>query len=162
LYVTIIATVLTFVANHNIREDNWPLRRLSTWFTYARETGRNYNPPRYVAGGDAERLKAVRAEYAKQFAARAVLTAGPIPGVSIDINDLGLLSGIALCLLMTIVLVCVAREHENVFLSLYKVRMICSEEQEACSIGDSRANLLYHALAMTQVHNSPPTLARWH
>jgi len=41
------------------------------------------------------------------------------------------------------------------------VRMICAEEEESCSRGDSRANLLYHALAMSQALNSPPTLARW-
>src|SRR6185369_13242776 len=35
------------------------------------------------------------------------------------------------------------------------------EEDDGKWRGDSNANLLYHALAMSQVISSPPTLARW-
>jgi hypothetical protein len=97
----------------------------------------------------------------KQFAARAIWTTLPIPGVLIDINDLGLVSGIALVLLTGVFLVCISREHENVFLALYNVRQICSDEGVDCAKGGSRANLLYHALAASQALNAPPTLARW-
>ena len=162
LYILVVVTMMVFIYNYNMRDSGWPRRRLDTWYTYARETGRHYNPPPYIANGDAERLKAIRAEYVKQFASRAVLTPTPIPGTSIDINDLGLFSGIALVLLSGVLLICVAREHENLHLSLFKIRMLCQEDgEDASAAGDSRANLLYHALAMCQVLHSPPTLARW-
>ena len=189
-YVVVVATVLIFITNHNIHEDSWPRRRLDKWYQYAREPGRWYqsppktagrngsridaikaaykrdasdwyDPPEYLGSGDPNRLKAVRAEYTKQFASRAIFTTSPIPGVSIDINDLGLMSGIALVLLLLVLVMTIAREHENLQLSLYKVRRVCAEDKEASQRGDSRANILYHTLAMTQVLNAPPTLARW-
>lgn len=161
LYVTVVATVLVFIATHNISEDGWPRQRLDAWYKYGRETPPAPPPPREIARGDAERLRELRAEYVKQFTARALLTTSPIPGVSIDVNDLGLFGGITLTLLMLVLAASIAREHENVYLSMYKVRLVVEADPEEQSRGGSRANLLYHALAMTQVLNSPPTLARW-
>lgn len=162
LYLVIVATVLIFIANRNIQQDSWPRRRLDTWYAYARNDGAGTpKPPPQIANGDVERLKAIREEYVKQFAARSVFNASPLPGVSIDVNDLGLIGGIALSFLMFVLVASIAREHENLHLALYKVRLLLLEEKHNRARGDSRANLLYHALAMTQVLNAPPTLARW-
>src|ERR1044071_454684 len=162
LYVVIVVTVLIFSMNYNIQPNNWSRRRLATWYSYARSDTPNRQLPKYVAGGDEQRLIDLRKEYAKQFVDRAVITTWPLTGMAIDVNELGTIGGIALMLLMATLLICVAREHENLHLALYKVRMLAMEEGPLSINGDSRSNLLYHALAMSQVLNSPPTLARWH
>jgi hypothetical protein len=161
LYVALVTTTLVFIANYNIQPDNWPIRRLDTWFHYARGTKLEPIPPQTLGHGDAQRLSTIRDEYAKQFAAHSVFTASPIPGVTIDVNDLGVIGGVALTMVMLVLATCIVREHENVYLALYKVRVLCEQEAEARSHGNSRSNLLYHALAMNQVLSSPPTLARW-
>ena len=83
-----------------------------------------------------------------------------MPGVWIDVNDLGTVGGVALALVMSIFVLCIVREHENLHLALYKVRQMCNGNARH-RLGDSRANLLYHGLAMRQVLSFPPTLARW-
>jgi hypothetical protein len=153
LYIVTIATLLIAIANYNIQSWAWPLNRMHSWYAV--------NPKRPDPFfHDHAQLKDVREEYAKQFGARAVLTSSPIPGVSIDVNDVGLVGGIALVLLMLVQRLCVVREHENLFLALYKVRQLCKADEHAHR-GNNDANLLYHALAMSQVISSPPTLARW-
>jgi hypothetical protein len=84
----------------------------------------------------------------------------PVLGLAFDVNDLGMFSGIALSVLLIMLTFSIARYRENLFLSLWKAKEICRQEgrQDA---GDSKANLLYHSLAMTQVFSSPLTLARW-
>ena len=153
LYVVTIATVLIGIANYNVQPWAWPRHRLSSWYAVPTTSVDPFFK-------DQKQLEIVREEYAKQFASRAVLTSSPIPGVSIDVNDVGLIGGIALVLLMLVQRLCVVREHENLFLALYKVRRLCAD-QAAGPRGDNDANLLYHALAMSQVISSPPTLARW-
>lgn len=161
LYVVAVTTVLVFAVYHNIAADSWPRRRLDAWYQYAREDGKVKPIPREVAGGDVERLEDLRDEYVEQFASRVIFAASPLPGVAMDVNDLPLVGGLALVLLMLLLATAIAREHETLYLSLYKVRLICEEDGAKSAHGGSRANLLYHALAMTQMLNSPPTLARW-
>lgn len=175
LYVVVVATALVAIATYNLRPGGWPLSRLSTWYRYAPAAASastvpgahasatshltDDQVPPWLFGGDAERLRIAREEYLKLFIARAVLTDSPIPGVWLDVNDLGLVGGVGLALLMLVLLFCILREHENLYLALYKVRSLA--DQGDPSRGDSKANLLYHALAMRQVLASPPTLARW-
>lgn len=190
-YIVIVATTLVFIANYNLGPQNFPVRRLRTFYTYSLPDdrasaadsradtradnragdpgeGSEGNPmsatqneiPEWLFGGDSRRLKIAREEYLKQFISRFVLTSTPIPGVSIDVNDLGLLGGLSLTCLMIVLTLCILREHENLYLALYKARELCLLDKNH-SHGDSNANLLYHALAMGQVVNSPPTLARW-
>jgi hypothetical protein len=85
----------------------------------------------------------------------------PFWGLSFDVNDLGRLSGFAYMILSLILAYSVVRQHETVYLSTWKVRRQCYVEQRYDD-ATSRANLLYHTLAMTQVFLKPPTLARWH
>jgi len=54
-----------------------------------------------------------------------------------------------------------ARQHENLYLSLWKIRRL-AEKESRYDDGESKANFLYHALAMAQVFTRPPTLARDH
>lgn len=90
----------------------------------------------------------------------------PFMGLRFDINDLGALGGISLVILIFLLLFSIAGEFENVQLAMWKVRRVAErEEAEAPGAGfdnnNSRANLLYHALAMVQVLSRPPTLIRW-
>lgn len=152
LYIVLIATTFIWITNWNAREDNWPLSRIGAWY------GAQFTPS---SQDSAKLLEEARQEYLRQFIGHTVLTSSPIPGVAMDVNDLGVMGGMALVLLMGVLLVCIHREHENLYLALYKVRVLCIQEGEAHKRGNSRANLLYHALAMSQVIGSPPTLARW-
>jgi hypothetical protein len=169
LYVVIVATVLIGVTNYNIQAWSWPRQRIKAWFHYKvwdaqTPPGRpnmKAEPaiPTEIIGGNPQLLQLARDEYWKQFIARNAFTSSPIPGVSIDANDLGVLGGGALTLLMLVLLVCLMREHENLYLALYKVRQLA--RLDGHEHGTSEANLLYHALVMSQVLASPPTLARW-
>lgn len=153
LYIVIITSVLIGIATLNAHVVGWPLRRIQAW----------YDPLKFPQffGGDTTITRIAREEYLRQFVGRGVMPASPIPGVSMDVNDLGVIGGIALVLLTLVMLFCLLREHENLQLALYKVRQLCVEDGAEHARGDSRANLLYHALAMGQVLASPPTLARW-
>jgi hypothetical protein len=84
----------------------------------------------------------------------------PFLGIGFDINDLGIFSALGLSLLMLMLLFSMSRQHQNLFLCLWKVRQLCARDAEHGK-GQSKANLLYHSLAMAQLFTKPPTLARW-
>jgi len=98
--------------------------------------------------------------YPEKYVDEMVLVNLPLLGISVDVNDFGLLGGITLTLLMALLLLSIRRMDENLYLAIFKIRRL-HEEEERREDGDSRANLLYHALAMGQVFYHPPTLARW-
>lgn len=87
----------------------------------------------------------------------------PVPGlgVNIHVNDLGILGGVMLLILSALLCLSMVRQHENLYLALFKVRRLCEYERGKCHDGESMSNFLYHSLAMGQVLNYPPTLARW-
>jgi hypothetical protein len=100
-----------------------------------------------------EKLEQLRVE-------RNMLVSVPWLGIYFDINDLGAFSAISLALLSMTLCFSMARQHENLYLCLWKVRRIADREKRDDD-GESQANILYHALAMAQVFTRPPTLARW-
>jgi hypothetical protein len=88
----------------------------------------------------------------------------PIIGVSFDINDLGAVVGLSFLFLLLLLLASTYREHENLYLCLWKVERALDSSRKSKGrpdLGDSDVNLLYHSLAMAQVFANPPTLARW-
>jgi len=85
----------------------------------------------------------------------------PVLGLTFDINDLGLITGLTFSILMLVMVFYSNRAHENLALSMWKVREIAERDGGFDKPG-SKANLLYHALAVQQVFTVPPTLARWH
>lgn len=167
-YAVMIATILIGIATWNVQSWGWPIRRIGTWYEYGRsnmpqvvvDSALAEKIPLQLFDGDSSRLATAREEYLKQFTARSIYNSSPIPGVSIDINDLGIVGGTSLVFLMLIMVFCMMREHENLHLAFYRVRRLCSLDDHA--EGTSAANYLYHSLAMSQVLTSPPTLARWH
>jgi hypothetical protein len=84
----------------------------------------------------------------------------PVLGLTFDINDLGLITGVTFCILMLVMVFYTHRAHENLVLAMWKVQEI-AEEEGCFDVPGSKANLLYHTLAMEQVFTVPPTLARW-
>jgi hypothetical protein len=105
--------------------------------------------------------KKVRADYVGSVAGEYLLL--DVPGVpaATDVNELGLLAGLTLTLLMLLLLFSLIRQHENLYLCCFKIRRLFERDGEV-EDGESRANFLYHALAMGEVLGAPPTLARWH
>jgi hypothetical protein len=168
LYVVIVATVLIAIADYNTQPWSFAQHRIKTWYRFIHAAqgpggARPQAVPHDLFEGDQDRLKVAGEEYLKQYTDRATLATSPIPGVWIDANDIGIIGGVTLILLMAVLVFCVMREHENLHLALYKVRRLHDSEAESgeSDHGDSKANFLYHALAMRQVLSSPPTLARW-
>jgi hypothetical protein len=84
----------------------------------------------------------------------------PVLGFVFDINDLGLLTGLTFSILMFVMVFYTHRSHENLALSMWKVRELAKDKKDRDKPG-GQANLLYHALAMQQVFTVPATLARW-
>lgn len=83
----------------------------------------------------------------------------PFLGAPFDINDLGIFSGLTYTVLMVTLWFAMVRHQENVYLSMWKVRELAQREDGQNP--DGRANLLYHAMSMSQLFTTPPTLARW-
>jgi hypothetical protein len=191
LFAIFISCFVELVASWNIRDQSWPRAHLTRWrdliqlkeaertanelpmtpaTTFARTAVKAWSLPSIKAKMAPEAFsEEIRSdqpfaerheEYMKQFVARMAIVTIPIVGVAIDVNDLGTVFGIWLALLMTVLAVAISREHENLCLAFYKVRML-HESEKRPDDGQSKANLLYHALAMSQVLSSPPTLARW-
>jgi hypothetical protein len=98
-------------------------------------------------------------EYAKQFTLRQLFVGIPILGVAVDINDVALLGGATLIFLMLLLSFSLARQHENLYLCLHKIRRLILDDPSP-ERGESDANFLYHALVMSQLFLHPPTLAR--
>jgi hypothetical protein len=84
----------------------------------------------------------------------------PWLGVAIDFNDLVVFAGLTFVLLFALLLLSLMRHHEILYLALYKVRRLSKADRNMAR-GESKANFLYHALAMAQVLSYPQTLARW-
>ncbi|HEX3130631.1 MAG TPA: hypothetical protein VH394_25055, partial [Thermoanaerobaculia bacterium] len=100
------------------------------------------------------------AELERAKVAESQIVEVPFLGIEFDINDLGTFSSIGLSIIAIVLCYSMARHHENLFLCLWKVRRL-GESEARYNDGQSKANFLYHALAMAQVFSRPPTLARW-
>lgn len=168
----IVLTVMVFsvvmlVAQWNTTDDSWTYKRY-------RRLVDLYEDTRSKAEGRAdvviqqetmgryksrEELKHMLDEYRRARVERVYLFEVPGMGIALDVNDLGLFSGVAYTLLLLLLLFAVMREYENLYLALFKVRKL--HDRGTSQGGESTANYLYHALAMSQVFHAPPTLAQW-
>jgi len=110
--------------------------------------------------GSREELREYLHEYQRARVERVMLVDIPGVGVTFDINDLGNFCGLAYFIILTTLVLALIREHENLYLALFKVRRLHDRDKNK-SDGESKGNYLYHALAMSQVLSSPPTLAQW-
>jgi hypothetical protein len=87
----------------------------------------------------------------------------PVPGLGswLHVNDMALIGGLVLLALTALLWISLIRQHENLYLALFKLEQIRRSEGTTASDQDSVSNFFYHALAMAQVLSHPPTLARW-
>lgn len=84
----------------------------------------------------------------------------PFLGIQFDINDLGTFSAMGLSMIAIVLAYSMVRYHENLYLCLWKIRRV-AELEGRYDDNQSKANFLYHSLAMEQVFSRAPTLARW-
>jgi hypothetical protein len=162
----IVSVGVLSVATWNIRDHGWSEVHVKAWRVFqdeerqlARSAGTNgvVVLPKHPKYGEPK----IQDEYMKEYVRRMMLVQLPLLGMPIDVNDIGTFGGFWLTALLLLLALAVAREHENLCLALYKVRMLVIGEQRPDD-GESRANLLYHALAMSEMLCHPPTLARGH
>jgi hypothetical protein len=168
VFVIVVFSVAMLLAQWNTVPESWVSKRYDNWRRLSGVVATMPGPaadarvyrelgPRVQSRAE---LNRVIEEYGRQRIERVYFAEVPGLGVHFDVNDLGLFSGIALILLLTLLLFCVMRESENLYLALFKVRQLYLRTMGK-GRGESAANFLYHALAMGQVFSSPPTLAKW-
>lgn len=168
--VFIITTicVLILVANWNLHQASWARIRMRK-AAELRALGQTPQPATTAttkknATSD-QRAKAynelVVSAYPEEYVKQMLVVQIPIVGIATDVNEIGMLGGVTLSLLMGILLLALMRQHENLYLSTFKIIRLHDHYSKERGDGESKANYLYHLLAMTQVLTSPPTLARW-
>lgn len=171
ILLLIVMSLLTLVGSWNSRQHSWSHRRLYS----ARATVEHFidTPdaplPAYAESRNIKNLHEAQVHLDHIEAAlteRVLNIEVPVLGLNFDTNDLGVIGGAALALVMGILIAAVVRQHENLCICLWKV---CDLHEQECALHGkadfesprSKANLLYHALAMLQVFSSPPTRVRW-
>jgi len=182
IYGILIACGVFFALSWNTRDMHWTMRRFEEWqdlmqekAEYDFDQAHKGNKP--VAPFLAERRRQrdfeirshlttlqAHTDWMREFMGRTILINVPLLGTSFDVNDLGVVGGALLVVLNALLLFCLSRQHENLYLCTFKVGRLCDDDRlhdRDPENGESAANFLYHALVMTQVLNHPPTLARW-
>ncbi len=168
-----IASILLFVGHHNAEQDGWFNSRIlqarlamheKVWqyhegqLTGKLELARKWAEARGMQSEEEVRDYINTLEDART--SRLLLVQIPFFSVSHDVNDLGFFGSIALLILMLMLTFAMARQHENLYLALWRVRRLFDDEGRVES-SRSHSNLIYHTLAMSQQFSQPPTLARW-
>jgi hypothetical protein len=163
IYINAVVSLLILISTWNTTQLSWARRRLD--MAEKVMTSDATSAQRLRAEGKALTEAALLKEKDEKYVDAALprIWFVPVPGlgVNIHVNDLGILGGMTLSILATLLCLSMVRQHENLYLALFKVRRICELERITKHDGESMANFLYHSLAMGQVLNYPPTLARW-
>ena len=168
IFVLMVLSVVVLVAQWNTASASWLRHRLDKLSDVAIATKSLAEPTadktvlQMTKGRFHTRsqLDDMLTAYRGAVVERVILFEIPGIGVTFDINDLGLFSGVAFSLLLLLLVFALMREYENLYLALFKVRRL-HDAQTPPAGGESTANYLYHALAMSQVFGAPPTLAVW-
>jgi hypothetical protein len=169
----VIASILLFVGYHNSDSESWFNSRLNLAYIALHEQVWLHKPGELHDQTELARQWAARRHYTNGEEIKEhiktleeartnhlLLLEGPFFGIVHDVNDLGFFGSIALTVLMLMLTFAMSRQHENLYLTLWRVRRVWDAEgrREAAT---SHANLIYHTLAMSQQFSQPPTLARW-
>ncbi len=173
MLIITIASILLFVGHHNSAKDSWFNSRIDVARDAITNKVWNFKPGTLIGRAETARQWAEAHHFASEHdidlhlraleearVNRVILLGIPFFGVSHDVNDLGLLGSVALLVLMASLKYAMARQHENLYLALYRVRQLFRQEGEVPS-QNGTANLVYHSLAMSQQFTQPPSLARW-
>jgi hypothetical protein len=171
IFVIVTVCVLLFIASWNLHRLSWSRIRMAK-AAELRTRANVIAKAAALAGVDVAKVQSatlptdsmygrlVVEKYAEEYVKQMLVVHIPAVGISTDVNELGLLGGITLTLLMGLLLAALARQHENLYLCIFKIRRLFERDERRVD-GESAANYLYHSLAMSQLLNMPPTLARW-
>src|SRR6266446_1396671 len=159
--IMVFASVRVFAGLLNSLESHWMEYRLQLLsdINDPYTQGRIGNPPdpskfpqaekdpAYQRAVDLHRQKylAFYSSFAKQHVENAYAIKVPFFGISFDVNDLGLLGGVAFVIILVLFRLCLSREADNLKLSF----------TEAKKLG--QLSEFYHLLAMSQVFTVPRT-----
>jgi len=168
IFIILVFSIVMLVAQWNTTDASWVPRRydglkqLYERVKHNPESQADAVIAKHTNGrlASREELLATLEEYRRHRVEKVLLLEIPGLGVTFDINDLGNFCGVAYALLLILLVLALIREHENLYLALFKVRRLHDRDKHKGD-GESKANYLYHALAMSQVLSSPPTLAQW-
>ena len=152
MYTIIITSVLLFSALVNSLQTHWMRQRLAR----ANDPNSEYvssfvGPPAQANSpqGEArnERYKQFYSTLLRAYGDNSYVVRVPLLGVTFDVNDLGLIGGVTLVILLLTMRFVLSREGENLRLAF----------REAASLGQVEA--FYRLLAMRQVLTVPPGTA---
>ena len=161
MFIIMVLSVTILVAQLNTTAQSWAqprYKRLSGILAETRglddsradQIVRNRTGARFETRDE---LAATVADYRARLVDRVFFTEIPGLGTTFDVNDLGLFSGIAYTLLLLLLVFCLMREHENLYLALFKV-MRLHDRGARRPDGESSANFLYHARHGYCVYNT--------
>jgi len=151
LFALVVASVLLLAALLNSLQDDWTAQRLRAMNDAEAGYVTKIIGPSEDAGPaeHAERYRALYQATARAYVETAFLVRVPLFGFTFDVNDLGILGGLALVVLLTIFRFALTREVDNLRIAFAHAR---PHEQRTP---------FYHLLAMEQVLTAPQT-ARLH
>jgi hypothetical protein len=166
IFILVVFSIIVFVAQWNTTNSSWMMKRYEKlnclYDTTTGEKETAFNERIYKETGKSFRTRRELGDFLREYdkeIARVFVPEIPGLGTRFDVNDLGLFSGIAFVFLLVLLWFSLSREYENLRIALRKVYAL-HDEAGAHVSPDSGANFLYHALAMTEVFSSPPTLAQ--
>lgn len=155
-FLIVVASIVVFAGLLNSLQSSWMLTRIQIFNNRSndyvtRKIG--HEPPKTDKEGKPSkeydeylrRYEAFYTAYARSYVENTFFIRVPFFGFAFDVNDLGLLGGLALLILVTILRFCLSREINNLDLSF----------SEASRISQLRE--LYFLLAMRQVLTIPQT-----
>jgi len=139
----VVASVLTFAGFLNSIDHNWMLQRVRAMAV----PGSDYLRKKFPEATDADAIKQSHDLFydalMKSYVNNSYTVHVPFFGVSFDVNDLALLSGVAFIILLVLFRFCLARELDNLGVGFERAKK------------DQRLDTFYHLLAMRQVLTTP-------
>jgi hypothetical protein len=150
--VLVVASVLVFAALLNSLQSSWMLGRMRLLQNpYSEYVISRIGCPPDQEGAELEEYKQryadLRQAFTKSYVENTFYVRVPFFGFTFDINDLGLLGGLAFLILLILLRFCLSREITNIVLSF----------SEADRTKPSQLKDLYILLAMQQVFTVPRT-----
>lgn len=149
-FLIVVASLVVFAGLLNSLQSSWMLTRIQMlndpnhpYIIGKIGEAPKENTPAY--GSYQKRYESLYSAYARSYVENTFAIRVPFFGFTFDVNDLGLLGGLALLILLTILRFCLSREINNLELSFFEASRI------------KKLKELYILLAMRQVLTVPQT-----
>jgi hypothetical protein len=153
--ILVVATVLVGLGYYNSLESSWPHYRVRHAFDFSEANlekqkaliGVHPDPNGDIPSADQKKIEDYQRrtqEIAlKEYYDHVLVVTAPFFGISFDVNDLGLVGGLALIIILLLMRYSLSREIKNLNLSFREA----TEHDQLCEF--------YHSLAMRQVLTVP-------